>query len=141
MSRKAFTLIELVTTMVILGLLTSIATPMYLDYRADAKRSAERAVVAAVQTAIYNKYAKDQIQGGATWPTTLDSAAAGSQVSATNPFFTAALSTPVTSDWKKGSTTKIYIGPANTTYYYNSSTGRFSTTPTGPTPPPVSPVI
>jgi prepilin-type N-terminal cleavage/methylation domain-containing protein len=141
MSRHAFTLIELVTTIVILGLLASVATPVYLDYRADANRSAERYTIGAVQTAIYNKYAKDQIQGGAGWPATLDAAAANSQASPTNPFFSTALDNPVTSGWRKGSTSRIYIGPANTTYSYNSATGRLSTQSTLPTPPPVSPVL
>ncbi|HVP12349.1 MAG TPA: type II secretion system protein [Phycisphaerae bacterium] len=131
MFNHAFTLIELVIVIVILGLLASVAMPMYLEYRTDANRSAEQYVVGAVRTGVYNQYAKNKISGGPTFPTSLDSASANSTASSTNPFFSTILDSPVTSGWSKDGTTTTYIGPAGTTYYYDSSAGRFSTTNPG----------
>jgi prepilin-type N-terminal cleavage/methylation domain-containing protein len=146
MSSRAFTLIELITVIVILGILGSVAVPMYLDHRADAYRAAEKCTVGAVRTAIFNQHTTNAMQGSTAWATSLDSASAYSTASATTPFFSSSLSNPVTSGWRKGSTSNTYIGPTSTTYYYNSTTGRFSTTSTTtypaatyPTAPPVAP--
>jgi prepilin-type N-terminal cleavage/methylation domain-containing protein len=138
--RRAFTLIELVTVVVLLGILSSVAMPVYLDYRTDAKRAAEASVIGSVKTAIHNASLQTALTGTVSWPTALDSAAANSTASPSNPFFSNILSTPITSDWRKGSTTNRYIGPLGTTYYYVPASGSFSTTPSGP-PPPVSPVM
>jgi prepilin-type N-terminal cleavage/methylation domain-containing protein len=127
MSRKAFTLIEIVTALVIIAIMSSIAIPVYLEYREDAKRSAEQQIVGAVRTAIHNQHAKDEIDGEADWPANLDTVSAASPASPTSPFFSLVLNTPVTDDWRKGGTANTYVGPTDTTYYYDSETGRFST--------------
>jgi prepilin-type N-terminal cleavage/methylation domain-containing protein len=123
----AFTLIELVTVIVIFGILASVAIPAYLEHRADAKRSTEQQIVGAVRTAIYNRHAKDEITGNASWLTNLDTASPNSPASAISPFFNLVLDAPVTGDWTKGSTANTYVGPTSTTYYYDPDTGRFST--------------
>ena len=41
-NRAGFTLIELVTVIVILGILSAVALPVYLDYRTDAKIAATK---------------------------------------------------------------------------------------------------
>jgi prepilin-type N-terminal cleavage/methylation domain-containing protein len=50
---SAFTLIEIVTVVVIMALLSAFAMPVYLDYRAEARRAAEQAVVASLRSAIH----------------------------------------------------------------------------------------
>ena len=69
-NRPGFTLIELVTVIVILGILSAVALPVYLDYRTDAKMSACKGTLGAIRAGIANFYAKSTTTGGnAAYPT------------------------------------------------------------------------
>ena len=68
-TRRAFTLIELIAVVVILAILSGVALPKYFDYAADAKKSACKGALGGVRAAIANFYANSAIAGTATYPT------------------------------------------------------------------------
>ncbi len=125
--KGAFTLIEVLTAIVIIGILASLAVPVYLDNRQEAIESAEEAVVAAVRTGIHNKHARSAVEDGPAWVAALDSVSAGGEASNANPFFAEVLSSPVVESWTKGSDANTYLSPTGQTYYYDPLTGRFAT--------------
>jgi len=108
MSRKGFTLIELVMVIVIIGILAVIAIPRFLDLADDAKRAAEQGTVGGVRAGIYSYYAKNQ-----AFPTGLGTG------------FDAVLSTAAT-DWTGGPLN--YVGPHEGEYTYNPADGSFTCT-------------
>jgi len=70
--RTAFTLIELVTVIVILGVLSTVALPVYLDYKIDAMKSACKGSLGGMRTAVANYRAwtaTDSGGGVAQYPT------------------------------------------------------------------------
>ena len=79
-SRLGFTLIELVTVIVILGVLSVVAVPVYLDYTKDAKESACRGALGGMRSAIANFHTyRGTPAGGGTprFPTTGELATPG----------------------------------------------------------------
>src|SRR5436305_12947689 len=78
--KSGFTLIELVTVIVILGSLSAVALPVYLDYKSDAKKAACKGSLGALRAAVANYYAwkaTDSGGGTATYPTIVQLQAAG----------------------------------------------------------------
>ncbi|HPF41092.1 MAG TPA: type II secretion system protein, partial [Phycisphaerae bacterium] len=124
-ARRAFTLIELVTVIVLLSVVVTVALPNYLDYRTQAKSSSERGVVAGIRHGIQSLHARSVIDGTPGYPTSLDTAAPDSAATSDNPFFTNVLATPLTADWKKGAEDNTYISPSGVTYVYAPLTGAF----------------
>ena len=74
-SAKAFTLIELVIVIAIIGILSSLAIPKFLDMSAAAKIAATKAGLGSVRAALAIKYASSATGGAtASYPATLTTA-------------------------------------------------------------------
>lgn len=68
-TRRAFTLIELIAVLVVLAILSGIALPKYLDYAARARASAVQGGLGGVRTGIASFYANSSVTGTAAYPT------------------------------------------------------------------------
>ena len=117
-SAKAFTLIELVMVIVILGILAAVAIPRFIDLTASANDAAERGVVGGVRAGIYTYYAQNR-----AYPASLDGAANGDCTTANACFDTVLAQGGVTADWSKAG--NVYTGPTGATYTYTPATGAF----------------
>ncbi len=127
MNRKGFTLIELVTVIVILGILSAVALPVYLDYRGDAKIAACKGVLGAVRSGIANYYAKSATDSGGgvlKFPARTDLTTIGNvmiDTLADNPFDKDAIkNNVVASTSAKGTVTGTSGG-----WCYNATNGQF----------------
>ncbi len=117
---KGFTLIELIMIIVILGILAAVAVPKYFDLTTDAKTAAEKGVVGGVRAGIQTYFAQNK-----SFPTSLDSVAASTTCSTSNPCFDTVLSQGgITADWSKDASGD-YVGPNGGTYHYDNTDGSF----------------
>ncbi|TYB31226.1 MAG: prepilin-type N-terminal cleavage/methylation domain-containing protein [Candidatus Mcinerneyibacterium aminivorans] len=64
MNRKGFTLLELVTVIIIVGILAAAGVPLYLNYVEDAKIARAKATIDAIYSAERVHYQKE----GSFWP-------------------------------------------------------------------------
>lgn len=62
-TKKGFTLIELVVVIVILGILSAIAIPKFMDLQRDARISAVQGLVGAVKSSVSLVYSKSVLLG------------------------------------------------------------------------------
>lgn len=122
---SGFTLIELITVIVCIGILIYISLPKFIDISDESQVAAEEEMVGHIKTGLQLYHAQTMVNtGSGSYPATLDDAEAG-QSSVDNPFFTNITQNPYRGDdWQKESDT-TYIGPADGTYVYNSSAGTF----------------
>ena len=70
--KNGFTLIELIIVMVILGIMSAVAVPKYLDSISNAEKSSEDAVIAAIKNGL-KQHASNSLfeEGRAIWLITL----------------------------------------------------------------------
>jgi len=70
MKSNAFTLIELVVVIVILGILAAIAIPKYIDITERAKLAADRSQLGALRSSTHLLYAQNILTNGSStnWP-------------------------------------------------------------------------
>ncbi len=126
-NRKGFTLIELVTVIVILGILSAVALPVYLDYRQDAKVAACKGVLGAVRAAIANYYAKSATDSGGgvlKYPALADLTTVGNVMLDTmndNPFDTDSTKNNVVAS----SSAKGTVSGTSGGWCYNATNGQF----------------
>lgn len=122
--RAGFTIVELIIVFAILGTLTAVSYPTYVDMTNRAKYSNEKSVVAAVESGVQSYYAKSVLTGRyPPFPATLDDAHNGTY-SGTNLFFTSVLEESAFNGWEKSGLS--YRGPYGTVYTYDPETGVFT---------------
>lgn len=68
-SESGFTLIELVIVIVILGILAAVAIPKYEDMREQARVATVKGQLGSIRSAIAIQYARNALNGSATFPT------------------------------------------------------------------------
>jgi MSHA pilin protein MshA len=66
---RAFTLIELIAVIVVLGVLAAVAVPKYFDYADRARSSSLEGCLGGVRSSISSFYANSTFEGGAAYPT------------------------------------------------------------------------
>ena len=140
--KHAFTMIELVFVIVILGILSSIAIPKLVATRDDAEIAKIRADVSSIRSAIVSERQSRLIRGDSDYISSLDRGVASdtdsvalfdgndtSHILLSYPIYTSrkAANTPTSGKWLKTATNRYIVSAGGTliTFDYNSTGGIF----------------
>ncbi len=126
LSRRGFTVIEILLIVLLIGVLALVVLPTFFDFSGEAEQSVEEGVVGAVRSGISHYHLESSMQEREPpFPEELDTASNGG-ASTVNPFFDIVLESPIVSEWQKNDLT--YTAPGGTVYTYNPTTGTFKST-------------
>lgn len=130
--KKAFTMIELIFVIVILGILASVAVPKLFVTRDDAIIAKARTDIAAVRTGINLARTNDILKGRNSFPSDLEtisgSRTAGGNVCCFNAVIQGGVKAAPAgkNGWSRnGNAYTFVLGKKNGVFNYNSATGEF----------------
>ncbi len=134
-SKNAFTMIELVFVIVILGILAAVAVPRFAATRTDAQISKARADIASIRSAIVTERQSRLIKGQSSWITGLsqnDATLFDGNGTAGNELLMYGITSGTTDGhWRTTDGAVPYVhyiykvGSEDCAFTYNSSTGKF----------------
>ena len=130
-SKNAFTMLEVVFVIVILGILSAIAIPKFAVTRQDAQIAKARADIASIRSAIVTERQSRLIQGDSSWISKLSSSTTtlfDGNGSSTLLMYGISAGTG-SGSWSGGADGKDYnftIGSTTVSFEYNSSNGTFT---------------
>lgn len=126
-SRTAFTIIELIFVVIILGILSAVALPRFQGVREQADIAKGKADLATIRTAIINERQRRVMTGDANFSTAANLHTGG--------LFGGVLGTPMTDAQTSGNwhnvdndTIIYYAGDRNTSFEYNATNGTLTCT-------------
>lgn len=121
----AFTLVELIMVIVVIGLLAAVVVPKFTSIKTEAQNAAEIGTVTAVRSGINLAHLTTLAQGGDSYPSALDSAS-NAPAGIANPLFANVIDGGVTdANWEKTGTNDYRFIPTNRTFTYTPATGKF----------------
>ena len=132
--KNAFTMIELVFVIVVLGILAAVAVPRFSATRDDASIAKARADISSIRSAIVSERQTRLITGDSTWIARLstggvnDNLFNGSDVNNTLLLYGIA-----PDEWQRTNDTTytFTLGGVTVTFNYDNATGRFTCSTTG----------
>ena len=128
--RLAFSMIELVFVIVVLGILAAVAVPRFAATRIDAQITKGKSDISSIRSAIISERQSRLIQGDSAWITALSGASTnlfdGNDTSHTLLMY--GISSGTSSGHWSGVDPRYgyMVGDDNCTFDYNSTNGRFT---------------
>jgi len=128
MKKNAFTMVELIFVIVILGILAAVAVPKFMVTRDDAQIAKIRTDISSIRSAIQNQYTQNLMRGNNEYPSPLDNAGDGEN----EKLFSNILTYPIYSKDANGHWMKradgnysVKVMDQQVVFEYNTSNGSF----------------
>ena len=133
MKKNAFTMIELVFVIVILGILAAVAIPKFAATRTDAQISKGRADVASIRSAIVTERQSRLIKGESAWISSLSNSKLFDGNGTSELLMYGIVSDPTDGHWSGTDPNYIFkVGGSDCGFTYDSATGNFDLNTTNP---------